>query len=86
MKIGFNTCSVLVIELVAKWRDERISSIFWLPGFQTIIKGKEDILCKSPILDAFKAFNTPFFLYKPNDYKHIEAKISLKTKHTVNIF
>ena len=30
--------------------------------------------------------NTSFFLYKHNDYKHIEAEISQKTKHIVNMF
>ena len=29
---------------------------------------------------------TPFFLYKQNDYKYIDAEISLKTKHIVSIF
>ena len=28
---------------------------------------------------------TPFFLYKHNDYKHVEAEISLTIKHTVSI-
>ena len=29
---------------------------------------------------------TPFFFYKHNNYKHIEAEISEKSKHIVSIF
>ena len=35
---------------------------------------------------AFCVVTTPFLLYKHNNYKHIEAEISLKTKHIVSIF
>ena len=34
----------------------------------------------------FSTFLNTIFLYKHNDYKHIEGEISLKTKHIISIF
>ena len=59
VKIGFNTCSVIV-KLEAKWRDATISSNFWLPGFQTVLKREEGTFRKPPTLDAYKAFKNMF--------------------------
>ena len=59
VKIGFNTCSVIV-KLEAKWRDATISSNFWLPGFQTVLKRAEGTFRKPPTLDAYKAFKNMF--------------------------